>query len=1206
MAHLAISLLGPFQASLDAKPITDFKSRQVRALLAYLAMEAARPHSRSTLAALLWPNSPNRVALNNLRYALANLRRAIGDAQALPPFLHIQRDTLQFKLDSDHEVDVASFEHLLGGDPARADLRSLKQAIELCRGSFLDGFSLGESPAFDEWVLFKREWVNRQMSTALQRLALAFEEQGQREAAMQYAARQLALEPWHEETHRQLMRWLAQDGQRSAALAQYAACRRALAENLSLEPSAETTRLYTAIRDGQPVAGRESLSPSLLAWPAATPDASLPFVAREIELAQLERHLQTAMSGEGRVVFVTGDAGSGKTALAREFVRRAMQSHAAVLAASGNCDEQAGIGDPYHPFRQVLHMLTGDIEAYRASGWITNTHAQRLWAALPDIIQAMVKAGDDLIVHLTPAQALLLRLEAFAGRTEATRALHAQLQDQAREHAAWRANPEALTPSALFEQVHRALQGIAARYPLVLILDDLQWADTTSLSLLFYLARRLSGGRILIIGLYRPGDVAQGRQGERHPLEPIVYELQRQAGEILIDLNYDASGERDKGQAFVEALLDSRPNSLGPDFRDRLYQRTGGNALFAVELLNGMETRGDLTRDEAGRWREGAELNWEWLPARVEAVIAEQFARLPDELQETLEVASVQGEEFFAEVVAAVAHTSETETLKHLRALASRYQLIHAVGIERRGLAEVKAGSVRLSRYGFRHSLFRTFLYSRLDAVKRATLHESVGLALETISQRAAKADGSDIGPEAVSLAWHFEQAGLVDKAVDYVTLAGKRAYWLGANQESLALLNRGLALLPQRSARPSQDALAWMRRELALQLSLNAVYLGAHGWSTPEMARACTRAYELAQQLGEPKPISAVLPALAGLALGQGKSGESLRYGEQLIALAQQTQDAHSLVMGHWILGTARFSLADFELARYHLEQAVVLHRPDQHTELIAPTGVDVGASSLAWLSYILHVLGYPDRALGYGNRALALARRLDHPMTTGTVLFLICIFYTMRRQYVVAAEYSAQMLRLAAEKRLPQMEGWAAILEGWRLVEQGQVEPGIAQMSRGLDAWQAPGTLMGRPVLLALLAQAHLRAGQAEQSLRRLDEALNIVERDQIRSVESTLWRTRGEALLQSGRDEREREAAACFERAVEIARRQKARLLELEATMSLCRLWQAQGKIDKQEDARRQLADLYGWFTEGFDTPDLQEANALLHDSAPAAPR
>jgi predicted ATPase/DNA-binding SARP family transcriptional activator len=304
MAHLSLSLLGPFQATLAGKAVTTFESDKDRALLAYLAAEADRPHRRQVLAALLWPDWPEGEARGHLRHTLAKLRTAVGDRHATPPFLLIARETIQFNRDSDCWLDVAAFRELAEAE----QVSSWKEAVALYRGPFLEGFSLKDSAAFEDWSLLVREQLQRQVLATLHRLAEHYEGRGDYERAQRYARRQVELAPWYESAHRQLMRLLALDNQRGAALAQYEACRRTLQEELGVQPGPETTALYQRIRDGQVAkpgpreAPRHNLPPSLT-----------PFIGREPELAAICARLRDPAC---RLLTLTGPGGCGKTRLA--------------------------------------------------------------------------------------------------------------------------------------------------------------------------------------------------------------------------------------------------------------------------------------------------------------------------------------------------------------------------------------------------------------------------------------------------------------------------------------------------------------------------------------------------------------------------------------------------------------------------------------------------------------------------------------------------------------------------------------------------------------------------------------------------------------------------------------------------------------------------------------------------------------------------
>lgn len=244
MASLTLTFLGPFQVTLDGAAATGFESNKVRALLVYLAVEAARPHAREALADLLWPDSTDHLALSSLRSALANLRGAIGDREADPPYLLITRDTVRFNPASDYSLDVGCLHN-----PHHLPVEALERAVDACRGDFLEGFTLDGSPSFEAWLLARREELNRMRRDALRRLATHYEARGDYDKATVHARGRLDAEAWDEEAHRQLMRLLAASGRRDLALAQFETCRRLLREELGIEPSRETLALYASIRD---------------------------------------------------------------------------------------------------------------------------------------------------------------------------------------------------------------------------------------------------------------------------------------------------------------------------------------------------------------------------------------------------------------------------------------------------------------------------------------------------------------------------------------------------------------------------------------------------------------------------------------------------------------------------------------------------------------------------------------------------------------------------------------------------------------------------------------------------------------------------------------------------------------------------------------------------------------------------------------------
>ncbi len=1187
MAHLDLSLLGGFEARLDGQPVIAFAGDKARALLAYLALEGQRPKRREALAALLWPERPESAARANLSQVLFSLRTILGDRvragtpedeRSAIPFLSVSEEAIQFNPASDHRVDAATFTTLLdacaehahdAGGECAACAQWLSQAVALYRGSFLQDLAIADSVPFEEWAAAQRERLHRLALEALQRLAATDERQGEYERGLGYAWRQVELDPWREDAQRQLMRLLAFSGRRSEALAQYEACRHALAEELGVEPEAETVALYESIRQGTlelPPVGVAGALPAAEEGPEAR---RTPFVARQRELAHLAQWLGVALRGEGRVGFVVGEPGSGKTMLLQEFARRAMTAHPELVVAWGSGNAYSGLGDAYLPFLEALRMLSGDVASRLAGGGISPEHGRRLWGALPTVVQALVREGPELIDLLVPGEGLLARARAFAPTGAPWRT---RLEELLKRKAA--SPPRAdLQQTDLFEQYTHVLQALARERPLLLVLDDLQWADAGSISLLFHLGRRLAGSRVLVLGAYRPEEVALGRGGERHPLEAVLHEFQSTWGAMWVDL-----GEA-QGREFVDALVDSEPNALGDDFREGLYQRTGGQALFTVELLRGLQERGDLVRDAGERWVEGPSVDWDRLPSRVEGVVAERIERLPEELREVLSVASVEGEEFTAEVLTGVQGVKGQEVVRSLSGpLSKRHRLVSAEDVRR-------LGERRLSRYRFRHFLFQRYLYQGLDEVERTHLHEAVGNALEALygatpstvitlasagrrdeeNLSAVKAAYSGLAGEvaalAPQLARHFEAAGLTEKAVSYLQQAAERtALSLLGYEEAIVHLTRGVSLLQE-----LPGTLDRARTELVLQLMLACEFAAVRGLASPEYGRACARAYELARRIGEARLIFTALANVATVHRNRAELRLSRQLEEQLLDLARR-ELPQWLDGAHTLLGHSLFRCGEFAAARWHLEQA------------------PRSQGALDHLAYVRWYMGYPDQALRMSWDVSALFG--DQPATRSVV-------HQLRRE-VCATLDAAQALAEATDVLLSFRRPWAMICLGWVHAQSGQAERGITEMRQGAADFEAQGFLVTRSQCLALLAEGYALAGRPEEGLAAVAEALEHVKRTEERYYEAELHRLRGELLHMQRADPEEVEDS--YRQAIAVAQRQEAKSWELRATMSLARLLRDQGRA---AEARVMLAAIYGWFTEGFDTPDLRDAKVLLEE-------
>ena len=1184
MPTLQITLLGSFQVSLDEQPVTAFESDKVRALLAFLAVEVDQSHRREVLAALLWPNMPETVARSNLRHALANLRRVIDDYNADPPYLHITRQTIQFNRQSRHFLDLAPFQlpPLTNQQTNQLPTAKLETMAALYRGDFLAGFSITGSTTFDEWTAVKREQYHQRMRQVLHDLADAYAQRGQYEPALAFAQRQVTMEPWDEAAHQQLIRFLALADQRPSALAQYETCCRILEEELGIPPTGTTTTLYENIRDETwPDAAARLSLPRFVVEETVTPPLSL-FVARENELTQLNQLLNQAYTHQNQIAFITGEAGSGKTALMHAFARQAMAAQPDLLVASGKCSAYTGSGDPYLPFLEITQMLTGDIESHWEAGDISTDHARRLWSTLPVVTEALVNNGRLLLNRFIASTDLLARAQV---RTRHKSSEHvpwllqlAKWVEAGKTAALSGVETAVLTPQTdLFAQFAKILQTIAGQYPLLLLLDDFQWVDSGSLNLLFHLGQHLHGSGIFILAAYRPEDVAQGQNGQPHPVARIVNELQQIYGPNQVDLR--GAG----GRPFIDALLDSQPNKLDETFRQMLYQQTDGHALFTIELLRGLQERGDLIQDDIGRWITNGNLNWDISPARVEAIIAGRINRLPPSCRTTLTIASVEGEAFTAEVVAYIQKVNADETVRCLSGdLSRQHRLVTAQSRQH-------LGQQHLSRYRFHHFLFQKYLYNDLDPVERANLHEDIGDALEQLYGPQETALAALFG----QLAWHYQEAGALEKAIHYCQKAGERAWQLSASTEAISHLQQGIALLKTLPDSPEHK-----QQELMLQMSLVMPMQAAKGFAAPEFRSTCDRAYLLTQQVGQTPQLIVILSALGSYYLSSGQYRTSLNLAQQKLELAQCFHDDLQIALARLGLAANCIQLGKFIQCRQHTKKMLDFYDHRQHHALAGDHTLDPGVNSLIWAALAAWILGYPDQAKQHSQEAIDWSHILEHPISLTAALEISGgILHILRREYQAAAEKLEASMQLAAEQKFGLFLSEGLFYQGYLQVKKGQFDDGIVQMQQALTNWRATGMRIMYSQMLGLLAEALGLAGQVEAGLQTLDEAFTEVCEREERFFKAELYRIKGDLLQKC--TSKLHEAESNYQQAITIAHQQAAKSWELRVTLSLARLWQTQGKSSQ---ARALLTPIYNWFVEGFDTPDLVEAKTLL-DTLPA---
>ena len=766
------------------------------------------------------------------------------------------------------------------------------------------------------------------------------------------------------------------------------------------------------------------------------------FVGRERELARLTSMLTAAMAGETQVCFVTGEAGAGKSSLVGEFARRAQDTYPDLVVAVGICNAQTGVGDPYLPFREVLAQLTGDIETKLAQKQISSNNAGRLKNFLRLSGATLLEFGPDLIGTLIPGAALVGRVAAFAAdETGVTDKLKLKSESAT-------AGPAELDQAKILQQYASVLHQLSLKQPLILVLDDLQWADTASVNLLFHLTRQLPPSRILFIGTYRPDDVALGRGGDRHPLEQVVNEVKRYYGDILVDLDEERDSD---GRGFIDAYLDAEPNMLDARFRDALFDRTGGHPLFTVELLQNMEERGDLVRDEQNRLMPAQDLDWDALPARVEGVVEERISRLEEELRDILNVASVEGIIFTTQVIARLQEIQERQLLKSLsRDLEKRHRLVEEAG-------EQKVGREMLSQYRFSQNVFQQYLYNELSSGERRLLHGDIAEALEELYV-------GNTDRITVQLARHFELANDTEKAAYYLSRAGVQAFQISAYTQAREFFERALTLAQE------ADNREW---QIRLTRQVGQVHLGL---SEFEAARArLEESLALARAANDRAGIAAALGGLGRMATEMGAYDEAHARLEESLALAREAGDRAVLIPILKNLGMVAVWLGRYDDARVHLEESLQLAR--------AINDLPDMASALNHLGHISLDQGQYEQARTYLEESLPLAREIGDRGSEAVALFNLGMVESRLGLFADAYTHEQEALTLA--RKVGNKWVIAGVLSQLGVIAPSLGPHELPNAERYLrEALQTATEISAQPVaLFALYGMANLRAEQGRQ---------------------------------------------------------------------------------------------------------------------------
>jgi predicted ATPase len=698
------------------------------------------------------------------------------------------------------------------------------------------------------------------------------------------------------------------------------------------------------------------------------------------------------------------------------------------------------------------------------------------------------------------------------------------------------------------DAVKRLLLMESRNQPLLLVCEDLHWLDRESLQFLSAMSSSIASARVLGLVSFRPefrhefGNRSYYRQIHLNPLDS------EEAGQML------------QSQLGHHTVL--------RELQQFVLTKSEGNPFFIEELLQTLFDQGVLSRSDTNKLiRPLTEVT---IPATVQGILASRIDRLPAEQKELLETMAVIGRRSSLSLLKQVVSWPDNQLdrmLADLQFLEFVHEQPTAVG----------------SEYVLKHGLTQDVAYASLLRERRAALHERVAQAVESLYAERPD-DHLD------ELAHHYTRSGNTTKAVEYLQLAGRQALIRSGLTNGISYLTQALELLETlgQSGKPA-------KQELEVRLLLGPALMASEGYASPKVEQVYSRAREVCQTLGDSSRLCAVLYGLFGIYNTRAIYETANELALEMVRLADNLQDPVFLVLASFAAGQTQFLVGEPGRCRNQFKRTAEFYSRERQRELTLVAGFDCGIAAMVWDSVAAWMLGYPDQALSRVDAAAALAREFGHPHTLTYTLSFRSWLLHFRRDWGAALAEAQTVLALADEHGLPLWKLWATTLGGSAMVEGGPAHKGREQITHGLEAVSAAGARITISQTLGLMGQAHARCGDPRQGLAAIEEALAAAGTSGERYYLAELNRLRGEMLLML-QPSNNALVEQCFRNSIDLARAQEARSWELRATTSLARLMNKQGH---RVEAHRMLAEIYGRFTEGFETADLRDAKTLLEE-------
>ncbi|HZR79615.1 MAG TPA: AAA family ATPase [Candidatus Binatia bacterium] len=690
---------------------------------------------------------------------------------------------------------------------------------------------------------------------------------------------------------------------------------------------------------------------------------------------------------------------------------------------------------------------------------------------------------------------------------------------------------------------------LAEQQPVVMLFEDLHWCDPSTVEVLGLALEQSTAAKVLMLLAFRPS--FEPPWPARSHATPLALDRlsPRQATDMIDGIA--------RGVPLPNAIV------------ERIVERADGIPLF-VEEVTKMVLESELVAARDGRYELTGPLGDLDIPTTLQDSLMARLDRLVPG-KEVAQLGAALGREFFYELLRSVSLEEEPRLREGLT------QLVDAELLYQRG-------ALPDANFTFKHALIQDTAYQSLLKSVRQQFHARIAHVLEERFPERVESE-----PEVI--ARHYDQAGLATSAVVHYQRAGERAAERSANEEAIGHLRRALALVATLPETRDRD-----QRELQLQMAIAAPLGAARGFSDPEAEASYARARELASRIGESPELARVLVGLGTAYFVKGDLATGDEVGQEALAAAERTGDPLDLLLGHVVVGFAFFYRGNFSQALKHYERATEIYDPDEHASFARTLGWDRGVNAHAYLAWCHFYLGHHDRALAMSEKSVALARRVDHPLTLANILLHVSVHHNDRREPDRVLELSGELIGLAEPLGFPMFVGAGKFFRGCARADSGEIAKGIAEMEQALVELAQTGTGIGAPGFLTLFADRLRRVGRYDEALGVVGLGLARAEGQDAHWVDAELHRLHAQILLDKGGAAEEAEARLV--QSLEIARAQENRLYEPRAAMALARLWQSQGKRDQ---ARALLAPVYAWFTEGLDLRDLKDARALLDDLA-----